>query len=367
MQPLSDSIKYRVGLSFFEGIGPVRFNLLKSYFGSAERIYNASEHELRATGLGTTLVDRFLEFRKSFDLEKYVASFLNKGINCIGEESEYYPDLLRTVESKPFILYMWGNKQILKRSFYLGIVGTRRPTRYGIEVTDKISSELARFGIVIVSGMAMGIDAIAHSAALKSGGETIAVLGCGVDICYPAVNRRLYESIKEKGLILSEFPPGKRSSKGVFPSRNRIVAGMSRGVVVTEGSEKSGSLITARFASEYGRDVFAIPGPITSDMSKATTLLLREGAIPAASSQDILQEYGITNNKNLSLVLDIESLSDQEKDVITIIKQHGTLHVDQLARLMFHHNTSEAISLISALEIRGILKEQDNGVYSLNT
>lgn len=352
-----------IGLSFFEGIGPIRFNALRTYFGSARGIYRATEKELLSTGIGNKIVSQFCLFRNTFDLPGFISSFEKKGITAIPQYDESYPEKLRHIESAPFILYALGDSGLLQHDRMIAVVGTRMPTSYGVQVTRLFSDGLSRHGFLIVSGMAMGVDAIAHRAALDAGKPTIAVLGCGVDICYPAVNRQLYADIISHGLIVSEFPPGRRTSKGVFPSRNRIVAGLSRGVLVTEGARKSGSLITATYASEFGKDVFAVPGPVTSDMSGATTYLLQEGATAVARVEDILNAYNIKQEESLHNVQDmLLTLTDHEHAVVTCIRKEGSLHIDDIARKA-GLSVSGVMAVVSTLEMKGVLIETDHEEY----
>ncbi len=359
--------KYAVGFSFFEGIGPIRFRLLKKYFGSAEKAYKARKNELLETGLGEVLVERFCSFRQKFDLEKFISNFKKNGIFTIYEEDKNYPNLLLEIKSAPYILFCRGNIELFSKSLKLAVVGTRKPTNYGLIVTEKITRDLVNEGFVIVSGMAMGIDAVAHKTALDNSGSTIAVLGCGVDICYPAINRKIYDSICKRGIVISEFPPGKRTSRRVFPSRNRIVAGLSLGVLITEGSAKSGALITASYAAEFGRDVFVVPGPITSEMSSATTFLLKQGAKVVSSVEDVLDEYKIEKRKSETdkMMAKMTNLSPIEKIIIELAKKYGEVHIDTIVQES-NFTTSEIFSLVSMLEIRGLLKKVGNDRYILD-
>src|SRR3989344_859264 len=252
-----EETKASIGLSYFEGIGPVRYQFLVSKFGSAGAVYHASITQLKEAGLSEKFAAQFDEFRRQTDLSKIATDITGKNIHIILKDDALYPDRLSQCPDAPFILYALGDRTLLQNDLPIAIVGTRKPTTYGSKVTRMIAGELANAGCTVVSGMAMGVDAIAHKCALDAQGKTIAVLGCGVDICYPAVNRELYNQLIKSGLIISEFPPGMTSSKGVFPARNRIIAGLSLGVLVTEGAEKSGSLITAARAAEYGRDVYS--------------------------------------------------------------------------------------------------------------
>jgi DNA processing protein len=214
-----------------------------------------------------------------------------------------YPKLLKEISDAPIVLYGKGKKgeEPIDMERTIAVVGTRHPTEYGIEVTTQIVTDLVASGCTIVSGMAYGIDAVAHETAINHHGKTIAVLGCGVDICAPAANMHIYKKLTEEGYgaVVSEMPIGVRPSKGVFPARNRIISGLSRGVLVVEGANDSGTLITARNAGEQGRDVFAVPGPITSEMSKGPARLLKDGAQLTESADDILSSLGLAKKEGL--------------------------------------------------------------------
>lgn len=360
--------KYLVGISFFEGIGPLRFRVLKRYFGSAEGIFKASEKELKETGLGKNLISKFIKFRKSFSLDKFISDFVKKGIKIISIDDEEYPKELLGIKGSPILLYALGDLSLLTDKLKIAVVGTRRPTGYGHEITKKLTEELVGAGFTIVSGMAMGIDGIAHKAALDNKRRTIAVLGCGVDICYPAINRKIYEEIRRRGLVLSEFPPGQRTSRGVFPARNRIIAGLSMGVLITEGAHDSGSLITARYAGEFGRDVFAVPGPITSEMSQATLFLLKQGAKPVSGVEDILDEYKIEykREKQKQIIESFKALSQEERIIVEEIRKRGKIQIDEITR-MANLPAAQVSALTSGLVIKGIVKEIGMGEYCIMT
>lgn len=283
---------YWLGFSAFPGIGPHRFRLLLEYFKSAQSAWNVSSLELRSIGLAEKLTQSFVEFRKSFSPEKYFESLIKKNISPVASCEKEYPSLLKEIAGPPIILYVRGDLNLLKKiPNPVAVVGTRRITSYGRAVTEQITRGLCESGCTIVSGLAYGVDTVAHKTAIEGNGKTIAVLGCGVDIIHPVSNHSLYwQIVKEYGVVISEFPPGKYAEKGMFPSRNRIISGLSLGVVVTEGAQDSGALITARYAAEQGREVFAVPGPITSSLSKGPMMLLKNGAKLTTDAQDILEE-----------------------------------------------------------------------------
>lgn len=374
---------YYLGFSAFPGIGPVRFKLLLDYFGSAKAAWNAPEEELIKIGLGEKLSIKFSDFKREFSLTGYAARVKDLGIALLTINDPKYPKLLKEITDAPFLLYIKGKKSSGAKSIHLvggqrlhteevqqwdisraiAIVGTRRITSYGREVTQKLASELVDAGMTIVSGLAYGVDAVAHKAAIEAGGKTIAVLGCGVDCCNPPANQYLYDQIIDgNGVIMSEFPLSQRASRGLFPARNRIVSGLSLGVVVTEGAHDSGALITARFAAEQGREVFAVPGPITSPYSSAPMKLLREGAKLVTGASDILDELKIPESRSNSFqTKNIEATID-EQVIIKLLQQEAREGDDIIRNLSW--DTGKTSSILSLLEIKGIIKK-DGGVYSL--
>lgn len=295
---MTDEDWYWVGFSVFPGIGPVRFELLRSYFGSATSAWNASKSALIETNLPGRIVAAFCAFRSSFSIDAYKKELARLHVFVIPKNNPHYPKLLQEISDAPIVLYAKGIKgeTPIDMKKTIAIVGTRHPTAYGIAVTKHIVTDLVREGCTIISGMAYGIDAVAHETAIHHNGKTIAVLGCGVDICAPYANYHIYKEVAEGGYgaVISEMPLGLRPDKRLFPARNRIISGLSLGTVVIEGAEDSGTLITARNAGEQGRDVFAVPGPITSVMSKGPAKLLQSGAQLVTSAQDILLSLGLT-------------------------------------------------------------------------
>jgi len=312
-------LSFYLAFNFFEKIDSLRFKLLLDYFGSAQKIWEASSKNLRATGLRVKLVSQFLEFRRWFKPEKidFKKDFWNISysrfpwyrevrdyqkypqgkILILTIKDKLYPQSLKQIADPPPVIYLKGNispKENLKKIFIkksLAVVGSRRSSFYGKEITKKLVSEVSRKKIVIISGMAKGIDGIAHQAALDNNGQTIAVLGSGVNVIYPYQNKEIYEKIiSGGGLVISEFPPFYPPRATNFPKRNRIISGLSRAVLVIEAAQRSGTLITARLAAEQGKEVLAVPGPITSQTSGGTSYLLSQGAKLVSNTQDILEE-----------------------------------------------------------------------------
>ncbi len=300
---MTDEDWYWVGFSVFPGIGPVRFNLLCQYFGTAKNAWEATKTELVETHLPQAIVDAFCSFRASFSLDAYKKALERLHIVALPKTHPHYPHLLKEISDAPIVLYVKGKKGEIPIDMTktIAVVGTRHPTAYGITVTKQIVSDLVDESCTIVSGMAYGIDAIAHETVVAKHGKTIAVLGCGADICAPYANYHIYKKLTEEGYgaIVSEMPIGVRPNKGLFPQRNRIISGLSLATVVIEGADDSGTLITARNAAEQGRDVFAVPGPITSKMSQGPAKLIKSGAQVATSSDDILSSLGLAKQGEL--------------------------------------------------------------------
>ena len=290
---MPNDLRYWLGLSAFPGIGPVRFALLRNYFGTVSSIWNASEKELLEVHLSRQLVVDFCAFRNHFDSTSYIERLQKEHIGVVTIDDTRYPKLLKEISDPPFLLYVKGRKtdQPINMEKTIAVVGTRKATSYGIAITKQLVRDLIGAGYTIVSGMAYGIDAVAHEQAIACGGKTIAVLGCGVDIIAPASNAHIYRKLARDGYgaVVSEMPLGLLPEKGLFVARNRIISGLSHGVVVIEGEKDSGTLITARNAGEQGRDVFAVPGPVTSPTSRGPATLLKNGAILVESAHDILE------------------------------------------------------------------------------
>ena len=351
-----------IGFSLMRGIGPLRFKLLSDYFGSALAAWQASEEKLRATGLGNKLTSAFIAFRQEFSAANFFEALARKQITLITRVDEDYPQPLAQIPDPPLVLYIKGS---LPQKFerMLGVVGTRKPTSYGREITVKLVSELVGSGIIVVSGLARGIDSVAHRTTLGNGGVTIAVLGCGVDIVYPPEHKSLYTEIIEKGgAIISEVPPGQLVARGLFPARNRIISGLARGVLVTEGAEDSGSLITARLAAEQGRDVFAVPGPINSYLSAGPVKLLKQGAKLVTSAADILEELDLPVHTQ-SNKISHQDLSLEAQKILAAL-ENGIATFDAIV-VETQLQTTEVSSMLTMMELQGILKSTGDGKYAL--
>jgi DNA processing protein len=356
---------YWLGFSVFPGVGPKRFALLLKKFGSAKDMWNASSTDL-GNVIGKELTKKFDNFRSSFSLHSYTKSLSKMSVSFLTLTDKAYPKLLKEIDDPPFILYIKGIDH-LNDIYHLsgkvvGVVGTRRITSYGTDVTRMITRELVRAGCVIVSGLALGVDAIAHETTIDLGGKTIAVLGCGVDLCYPSSNQHIYNSILASGgLVVSEYPLSMQPSKGSFPSRNRIIAGLSDAVVVTEGDMDSGALITAEEAIKNGRKVFAVPGPITSSLSKGPLKLLQQGAKIVTSGGDILKELNVTTNPPSLKLRRAKGETVEEQRIIDLL-ENEELYIDELIRETGLQAAKLGV-ILSMMEMKGCIKSTQSGKY----
>jgi DNA processing protein len=286
----SEDILHWLALRMVPGLGTVGTLKILTKLKSPRAIFRASASELEAAGLSPAQARNVASGCSFDDAVDQQQKLLDTGAQLISIQDPAYPARLREIYDPPLLLFAIGNCALMT-CHGIAVVGTRRPTPYGMAAAERLSGDLARAGLTIVSGMARGIDSTAHQAALKENGDTIAVLGCGVDVLYPANNRKLYDDIAKKGLLLSEFPMGAPAYPQNFPIRNRIVSGLSIGVVIVEGAQYSGSAITAKLAIDQGREVFAVPGNITSKMSWGPNLLIKEG------SAKLVQEWTDVTNE----------------------------------------------------------------------
>jgi DNA processing protein len=353
---------YWLGFSLCNGIGPKRFNQLINSFGSAKKAWNASLHEITEV-IGNIQSKKLYDFKSKLNLEEYYKELERKDAWFVTLFEDEYPQLLQASHNPPFVIFGRGNKEVLSHPLTIGVVGTRRVTSYGKQVTEMITSDLIRNNYSIISGLALGVDSIAHATALKNNGMTIAVLGCGVDCCNPSSNQVLYNDIINSGnCILSEFPLSQPPTTGSFPSRNRIIAGLSQAVVVTEGALDSGALITAHDAFKDGREVFAVPGQIMSQLSKGPNELVKEGATLITSGDDILKKLGVTS-KVLRKSKVISGETKDEQLVIELLMNEG-MSFDTLKQKSSMETTT-LNALLSLMELKGYIQLSDAGEYIL--
>jgi DNA processing protein len=353
--------QYLTAIYAFAYFGPVRTKLLLSYFKSAEKIWKVDVKELVKVGLSEKKMLEFSEFRKNFDIGEYFKKLKRLKIKVVTVLDKDYPKNLKDLDGAPVVLYYKG---LLKPADVnsIAIVGSRKMTSYGREVTKIFSSGLADCGVTIVSGLAYGVDTIAHQAALDAGGRTIAVLGNGLDSIYPPENKPLAEKIIHgRGALISEYPLGYPALPPNFASRNRIVSGISAAVLVVEGAEKSGTLLTASHAAEQGKTVFAVPGQITSPLSAAPLYLLKNGARLATLPTDLLQELDLQVKVDREKIEKIMPGSSEEEKILAIL-ENEPLHLDELVR-MSGCLTSEISARLTIMEMKGMVKNLGQGMY----
>ncbi len=352
---------YMAAMGGADGLGNKSIALLVKYFGSAQAAWSADVAELIDSGVRKNALGAFIEFRTKYpDAPENLISYCDRqkiDLCCIKDED--YPPLLKEIDSPPMFFYYRGRLQ--PDTMRIGIVGSRHNTAYGEIVALELGKDLAAAGLTVVSGMARGIDSFAHRGALKTG-RTVAVLGCGINFIYPPENKKLYEEITERGVILSEFPPQLPPNSKTFPTRNRIIAGLCRGIIVVEAGQKSGALITSTYAGEYGRDVFAIPGQIYAEMSKGCNNLIREGATLIKNAQDVLDEYNIekicAEPKNSKPI----ELDETEAKVLKNIPFDKYISDDEILIQVDELEWSDLANILIELENKGCVVE-DAGRY----
>jgi len=359
-----DNLLYWVWLASTPGLGSRKISRLLQAFGSPKGVWKASEAELRSVA-GLSHQNVFQLCKKDMEAADQIINKAKKsGIRIITIQDAEYPENLRNIYDPPHVLYVVG-QPFQQEDIMISVVGSRMASPYGKSIAEKISFELAQRGIIIVSGMARGIDTYAHKGALKAGKRTVAVLGCGVDIVYPKENRELMKYISKHGAIISEYPPGTYPNPGNFPARNRIISGLSYGTVVIEAGEKSGSLITADCALEQGREVFAVPGNIDGKYSIGTNNLIKQGAKLVNSEMDILDELPqhilrrIINKSTCinpsELNQPIDGLSVEEQQVINALSDIP-MHIDLLFRKL-GLNMQTLSATLTILEMKGLVRQ----------
>lgn len=363
MPLLNNENLYTLAFSFIPQIGPTRFEMMKRFFGSVEKSWKASETELAKSGVGPKIAETIAKHRLGLSPEKEQATLEKLGISFITKSDESYPEILREISSAPFILFYLGDLEILRQK-KIAMVGPRIPTHYGKTVADKFATELALSGIIVTSGMADGIDSICHSACVKNEKPTIAVLGCGIETSRKnsKCKKQINSIIGTGGLILSEYPPFAKAAKHTFPARNRIVSGLSLGVLISEAGLRSGTLITARLALEQNREVFAVPGNIFSEKSAGTNWLLKSGAIPVDSIEDIFITLNFIYNSPTKKDNVSHSFSDKLEEKIYSILSVEPMYIDILAKKCgLDHAT--LLSKLSLLELSGAVQNVGGGMF----
>jgi DNA processing protein len=346
--------RYWIGFNLIKGIGAVRMQALIKYFGDLGVAWRAAPIDLARAGLSLKVIERIVQARKNVDLEKLWAKIESQGIKILIWEDETYPQRLKEIDQPPPVLYIRGD-YLPDDLFAVAIVGTRRVTAYGRQITEELAAYLAANRITLVSGLARGVDAIAHQTALKAGGRTIGVLGSGVDRIYPPEHRSLAEKMMESGAIVSDYAPGTPPDASNFPPRNRIISGLSLAVVVIEAGETSGALITAEFAAEQGREVFAVPGSILAPQSKGTNKLIQNGALPLLSVNDLMQPLNLTHMGEHKAARKTIPADETEARLMTVLGAEP-LHVDEI-----RNQTDLPIEKVSAtlalMELKGMVRQ----------
>jgi DNA processing protein len=350
---LPNSLRYWIGFSKVPGIGPVRLKNLLDYYGAIDTAWYANPGELRAIGLDRRSVESLVSVRTSIDLDAELEMLERYQVTVLTWDDPDYPALLKTIADPPATLYVRG-ALTPQDEWALAVVGTRRATAYGKECVQMLVSEVARNGVTIVSGLAYGIDTIAHETTLKMGGRTIAVLGCGVDVAYPADNRKLSQTIIENGALVSEFPLGTRPEAGNFPRRNRIISGLSIGVLFVEGSHKSGARITTDFALEQGREVLAVPGSILRKTGSGPNYLIQNGAKLVTCAQDILEELNLTMVTHHTEAREVIPANQTEAILLEHLSAEP-VHADDLGR-QTGLLAADVSSTLTMMELKGMVR-----------
>lgn len=360
---MANDIKFLVAIHSFPKFGPARIKRLRNFFPSPEQAFRATTSELRQAGIEENIANEFYAARNEINPDALMEKIEKENIKILALGEKKYPRLLSEIFDPPPLLFYLGELHE-SNNFCLAVVGARKYSHYGQQVTEKIIFDLAKNNITIVSGLALGVDALAHNATLAANGKTIAVLGSGIDkySIYPAANRYLSEKIVASGgLVMSEFPLGTPPLKFNFPQRNRIISGLSRGTLVIEASEKSGSLITANFALEQNREVFAVPGNIFSDNSAGTNALIKKGAKAVTTANDIMETLDLVNITSY-INNKIAMPESKEEEIILSLLSHEPTHVDDLIRLS-GLGVSQINSTLIIMEMKGMIKNVGNQSY----
>jgi DNA processing protein len=364
-----------LALRMVPGLGTLGTLRLLDKLKSPQAIFRASTSELEGAGMSAAQARNITTGYSFDDAVEQQQKLMNAGAQLISIHDARYPQRLREIFDPPLLLFAIGRTELMS-AHSIAVVGTRRPTPYGIAATERLSADLARAGLAIVSGMARGIDAAAHRAALTEGGDTVAVLGCGVDVLYPVDNRKLYDDISRRGVLISEFPMGTPAYPQNFPIRNRIVSGISSGVLIVEGAQHSGSAITARLAMDQGREVFAVPGNITSKMSWGPNLLVKQGAklvqewtdvtneLPAALRRDLVnraQQKGLSDVGEEGASRPSNAPEEPLKMLVRKLLNHLQVDAPQQLEMLVETfegvSSSELISALFELEMSGLVRQ----------
>ncbi len=356
---------YWMWLSSLDLFSSKNINILLKYFSSPEEIFYAKSNLLYSIKeLSENYINKIINTRNNYYIENQIYLLEKHNTSYISINNEFYPEILKSIYDYPYGIYIRGN---LTKNKCISIVGSRKCSEYGANVTKNLAEELAKNNITVVSGMAKGIDSLAHEGAISSNikNSTIAVLGCGLDICYPKSNYELMNKIIENGAVISEYPIGTNVHKAFFPQRNRIISGLSDTTIIVEATKKSGSLITVGHALEQGRDVFAVPGNITSQLSEGTNYLIKQGACLITSVDDILKELGLNKNeynkKNEEKINNKDFLAPDEKLVYDCISLEPQ-NIDSIFNKL-NYPINKFQYLITILELKGYIQQLPGQMY----
>jgi len=349
-----DPKAYWVGFNLVKGIGAVRLKQILDFYGSLETAWESPASGLVSAGLPQKTVEKFIQVKAQVDLERIMDRIASENILVMTWEDPNYPRRLKEINQAPPVLYIKGCINV-EDDWAVAVVGTRRVTPYGRQVAAEIARFLAQNGVTVVSGLARGVDAISHQAALQSGGRTIAVLGSGVDVIYPPEHRKLAAEIARQGAIVSDYPVGTQPDGINFPPRNRIISGLSLATVVVEAGERSGALITAEFAVEQGRDVFAVPGSILTPQSEGTNRLIEQGARPLLKMTEILDSLKLEQIPEKQAARKQNPLNPAEKKLLDHLSQEP-VHIDELCELtgLPIHDLSATLTM---MELKGLVSQ----------
>ena len=349
-----DEKAYWIAFNKVPGIGAARLAALLDECGSIESAWKAPIQTLRTAGLDRRSLESLLDLRRTIDPASEWERVQKANVNILTWDDAGYPANLRQTNAPPPVLYVRGS--LAERDEWaVAIVGTRRASAYGREVAHTIATELARQGVTIVSGLALGVDAIAHRAALEAGGRSIAVLGSGVDQLYPASNKKLAVSMIGQGAVISEYSLGTRPEASNFPPRNRIISGLSKGIIVVEAGNRSGALITAKYAAEQGRDVFAVPGSILHPGSVGCNELIQNGATPLLSPDDVLEQLNLTRLHDHRAVRAAVPPDPMEAQLLEHLSGHPN-HLDDIVRQV-SMPSAQVSSLLTMMELKGLVRQ----------
>lgn len=354
---------YANAFNHLPGLGAQRLKLISSHFKLMSDAWQCQDlSEFRKAGLPDRIIRRIFAVRNSLDLNHLAAELERNNIRCVNINEKAYPTLLRQIHNPPFLIYLRGNLDI-KDCLAVAVVGTRKCTNYGIQVTEKIVSELAVNKITVVSGLALGIDTIAHKSALENNGQTIAVLGGSVvkNEIYPRINSILAEKIVSQGALISEYPPGAFSLKQNFPVRNRLISGLCQGTIVIEAGRRSGALITAFLALEQNREVMAVPGNITSPMSAGTNMLITKGAALIRQSKDIFEALNVKEPNIIQETRKILPETRTERIILGLLDSEPK-HLDKIVSLT-KFDVNVISSTLSIMELKGLVRSTNGGRY----